>query len=273
MRLIAKIIDDNTIEVYDLAQFDMDAIMHSGQVFRYFDIEGGGYDLVVGDNFCVLKNDGDRVIIKCNDAKYFFEYFDLGRDYGVVKKIMDENICFAPIIKDSGGIRILKGEFVEMVISFIVSANNNIKRFKKTLNLLAEEFGRRLANGRYSFPDLAGLQKVKESDFNRMGCGYRSPYLVKTIERLKDMDYFYLKTLSNEQLMMELMQLYGVGKKVASCIMLFCFHRLDVAPVDTWINKAIEGLGEDKHFLINHKYAGIYQQYIFHYMQHLKKEI
>ncbi|MCL2555522.1 MAG: hypothetical protein FWE03_00690 [Firmicutes bacterium] len=269
---LAKIINNNTIIVYDLSQFDMHAIMHSGQVFRYFEINNG-YELVVGSHFVHLYKDNDNIIIKCDDADYFFNYFDLSQDYNEIKKRIGENICFAPIIETSGGIRILKGEFIEMVISFIISANNNIKRFTKTLNLLSEKFGEKLKNGRYSFPALSDLQNIDESSFKEFGCGYRSSYLVKAIQQLKDLDLEFLKTLSNDQLMHVLLKIQGVGKKVASCIMLFCFHRLDIAPIDTWIHKAIDKLGDDKNLLLNHQYAGVYQQYVFHHLQYLKKDI
>jgi len=268
---IAKIIDKNTIEVYDLSQFDVDAIMHSGQVFRYFITGENECELVVGNNYAHINKQDDKVVIRCSDAEYFFEYFDLDTDYNSIKNELDGSKKFASVLKLSGGIRILKSDFFEMVISFIISANNNIKRFTKTLNLLADKFGNRLENKRYSFPILAQLERAVYDDFKEMGCGYRSTYLIKAIQQLKYLDYIVLSKLSNEVLLKQLLQIQGVGKKVASCIMLFAFHRLDTAPIDTWILKALDSLGDEKGILLNHKYAGVYQQYVFHYFQHLRQ--
>ncbi|MCL2591734.1 MAG: hypothetical protein FWD82_00070 [Defluviitaleaceae bacterium] len=273
---IAKIIDDNTIEVYDLTQFDVDAIMHSGQVFRYFAIENG-YQLIVGNHFADIvqdKND-NKIIIKCDNSTYFYNYFDFDTDYNAIKNSLSEYKKMIPAIKAGDGIRILKGEFVEMVLSFIISANNNIKRFTKTLNLLAERYGDKLAYGKYAFPALKQLKNVTEADFKELGCGYRSVYLVKAIEQLKNINIEQLKKLSNKELQKALCQITGIGPKVANCVMLFCgdFNRLDIAPQDTWINKALEQLGDDGEVLLNHKYAGIAQQYIFYFLQYLRKEI
>jgi len=270
---IAKIIDKNTIEVYDLSQFDLSAIMHSGQVFRYFEVGEDEYELVVGSHYAHMYRCDNKVVIKCSDADYFYQYFDFGTDYDVIKKEIACSESFASILKLSGGIRILKSDFFEMTISFIISANNNIKRFTKTLNLLAEKFGVKLENGRYSFPVLMQLEIATDNDFKEIGCGYRSVYLVKAIQQLKNLDYYMLQKLPNDELLKSLLRIQGVGPKVAACIMLFAFHRLDVAPIDTWITKALDSLGDDKKILLSHKFSGVYQQYIFHYLQHLKQII
>lgn len=273
MNTIAKIIDSNTIEVYDLSQFDIDAIMHSGQVFRYFK-KDFGYVLVAGYNYAEIFFGGNKAIIKSNDSNYFYNYFDLDTDYNKIKQELLRFDGLKEAINAGGGIRILCGEFVETVISFIISANNNIKRFTKTLNLLAENYGDKLPNGLYSFPTLEQLSCVSEADFKAFGCGYRSPYLVKAAEQLKELDFERLSGLSNERLAKSLMGISGVGPKVAACVLLFAFHRLDTAPVDTWIGKALKTLTEsDKLAVLSHSYAGVAQQYIFYYLQHLHGEL
>lgn len=273
--MVAKIIDNNTIEVYDLTQFDTDAIMHSGQVFRYF-AKDTGYDLVVGSNYAEIIPCGEKVVIKSNDSEYFYNYFDLQTDYNEIKRELYKYEKIRPAIDAGGGIRILRGEFVEIVISFIISANNNIKRFTKTLNLLAENYGNKLPNGLHSFPTLEQLSSVSESDFKTLGCGYRSSYLVKAIGQLKSIDINDLAKLPNNSLSKKLCLIVGIGPKVCACVKLFTgkLHRTDTAPIDTWLHKALDMLPEkDREVLLNHKYAGIAQQYIFHYLQHLHGEL
>ena len=282
MKTIAKIIDKNTICVCDPTQFDADAIMHSGQVFRYFGA-GGEYKLVAGNNYAEISlnqmtNDKGQTtsnaVIKSNDSGYFYNYFDFGTDYDEIKNGLDKYEKLRPAIKAGGGIRILRAEFAETAISFIISANNNIKRFTKTLNLICENYGARLDNGLFAFPTLERLSAVSERDFQRLGCGYRSPYLVKAVRQLKSPGFDALNKLPNASLDKELQNICGVGPKVSGCIMLFCFHRLDVAPVDTWIKKALAQFSEDERkALLNEAYAGAAQQYMFYFLQFLRGKI
>ena len=280
MQNIAEKINKSTIVVNDLMQFDVDAIMHSGQVFRYTQTQHG-YNLIVGKHSANIEKQSEKVIITINttnSADFFYNYFDLDTDYNKIKTELQNFKSLQDAIKAGSGIRILKAEFVETIISFIISANNNIKRFTKTLNALAQNFGDKLACGGFAFPTLLQLSTITQSDFAALGCGYRSAYLVKAIEQLQTMQSLNvdnLKLLSNSDLQKTLMQLQGVGAKVAACIMLFCgdFNRLNTVPIDTWILKALEQLSAEKEKILTHKYAGIAQQYIFYYMQHLRKDL
>jgi len=205
-----------------------------------------------------IRNCG-QIFIDPPDMSYdqLWHYFDMDTNYNEIKKELAEFNVLHESIKAGGGIRILHQPFIPCVISFIISANNNIKRFTKTIEQI----------------DFDNLEKYTQDDFTRMGCGYRAPYLVQSIQKLRDMDTQYLSNLNNNELRKALMTLPGVGPKVANCVMLFAFHRLDVAPVDTWINKAIDQLGSSAVVIMNHPYAGVAQQYIFYYLQHLHKTL
>jgi len=181
-------------------------------------------------------------------------YFDLGTNYDEIRAFLSQFKALSEPIRVGFGIRILRQPFIPCVVSFIISANNNIKRFSKTLSSI----------------DFENLSKYTEDDFKNMGCGYRARYLVRAIKQLKELDFAVLNKLDNENLRRQLMQICGVGRKVADCVMLFCFHRLDVAPVDTWIKKAKQhGIDFNQYG----KYAGVAQQYIFYYTQHFKKSL
>ena len=241
---VAKIIDNETIHVFDRSQFDWHIIRNSGQIFR--------------TPPCEITAAADKVVIKCSDAAYWFNYFDLQTDYNEIKEELAQFAALRGPIAAGGGIRILRQPFREAVIAFIISANNNIKRFSKTIEQI----------------DFANLEAYTEQDFTKMGCGYRAPYLVETIQQLKSINYAELETLENAALRKKLMTMPGVGPKVADCIMLFAFHRLNIAPVDVHIRRAIEQLGKEQAYTImNHRYAGVAQQYLFYFVQHLKKEL
>ncbi|MDR0462264.1 MAG: hypothetical protein LBG88_02950 [Christensenellaceae bacterium] len=185
---------------------------------------------------------------------WFWHYFDMDTDYDTINRELSRFPELVPAIAAGAGIRILRQPFTQCVVSFIISANNNIKRFSKTIEQI----------------DFNNLDKYTEKDFTDMGCGYRAPYLAKAVKQLKGLDYAELCKLDNTALRKTLMSISGVGRKVADCVMLFAFHRLDVAPVDTWIEKAQE---HGINFSTFGKYAGVAQQYVFYYTQHLKKNL
>lgn len=270
--MIASITDEHRIIIHDLKQFDPYAILHSGQIFRYWERKNG-WLIMSKNHWAEIKVEPTQIIIVCDDAKYFYQFFDLKTDYEKIKKrISTPKLTKA--LKCGGGIRILNADFVEMVISFIISANNNIKRFTKTINDICMQFGTLTSIGYHAFPSLEQLELITLDDFKKFGCGYRSEYLLTAVQQLKDYNFVELQKLSNEELQRELLKIKGVGPKVAACIMLFAFHRLDTAPVDTWIKKAIAQLSQaEQQTILSGEYAGVAQQYIFYYLQHLHKGI
>ena len=162
-----------------------------------------------------------------------------------------------------------------MIISFIISANNNIPRIKKILNNLCSLYGTRL-NDFYAFPTLNQLSRITTEEFKQIGCGYRADYLVESIQMLKSFNFESVNKMDTNELRCELMKLKGVGRKVADCILLFGFHRTDVFPTDTWIVKVyneISGSNESKSNAKNisdwfvDKYkclSGYAQQYLYY---------
>jgi N-glycosylase/DNA lyase len=278
-KAFAKIIDQNTIHVYDANNFDIHTILRSGQVFRY-EITNTDATVISGANIATITLEDDIAVITSNDSNYFWNYFDLDTEYNVIKTNLSAFPKLAEPISHGGGIRILRADFVETVISFIISANNNIKRFTKTINALCEKFGSKIPDTeKFAFPTLFQLATVTESDFASLGCGYRAPYLVKAITELQSLDIATLKSLTTADLYSTLLTLHGVGPKVANCIMLFSDllpneDRFKICPIDTHIKRAFAQLGiEDTTAILNHKFAGVAQQYIFYYLQHLKKDL
>jgi N-glycosylase/DNA lyase len=259
--------------------FDARAIADSGQVFRA-EITADGVRFVSGNEMAVVAADGK---ISSTNDDYFRVYFDLATDYGSIENGLT---LPAKIVAACRGIRILNADPAEIIVSFIISANNNIKRIKNTVAKICEKHGERRhfdGTSYFAFPTLSALGKITAAEFAAFGCGYRAPYLVKTIGALQGADFARWRELNNDELYKRLIGLAGVGDKVARCIMLFAFHRLDIVPVDTWIIKNagrfIDVRGKtpktaavelQKHF---GAFGGIAQQYIFYYTQFLKQTI
>ena len=177
-------------------------------------------------------------------------------------------------LKYGSGIRILNQNLFEMLVSFIISANNNIKRIKNSLNAISKKFGTYM-DSYFAFPTLMQLKKANIDDFVEAGLGYRAEYMYDTIQRLAEQDLNNFYSLTTEERLKFLLSLKGVGEKVAHCILLFATHDTSVFPVDTWINKvynSLTGTTSTNRKVISReltdKYgnlSGYAQQYFFYY--------
>ena len=278
-------IKDNDIYVFDADCFDPEATLCSGQVFR-FGKKDGVWWVISGDKRAEIYTlTPKNYKIVTNDAKYFVKYFDFETNYDKIITRLSENSILLPAVSYGKGIRLMHQQLVETIISFIISANNNIPRIQKTLQQIAIHFGKNCGEF-YAFPTLAELQKITEQDFVGFGCGYRAPYLVDTIKKLAtDFDLEKLKTLDTQSARKELQKLKGVGPKVADCILLFGLGKRDVFPVDTWIEKVylqdFSGKKANRNqiakFFVDEfqNLSGYAQQYVFFYKRkdiHLIKE-
>lgn len=222
----------------DKTKINMLQTLTCGQVFSYKIIEDGFMVYSADKVAKVIENQNDYEVIT-TDVEYFKNYFDLNTDYDEIKQQLTKNFeVMKKPVRFGNGIRILRQDLLETIISFAISANNRIPRIMKTLFYLREHFGTDLGDGNFAFPTLEQLEKLTEEDFASAGAGYRSPQLVKLVKQLSELgDITHWKTLETEQLKEKLMQLSGVGPKVADCILLFGYAKADVFPVDTWIEK------------------------------------
>lgn len=272
---------DDRIEIYESEEFCPKHILECGQVFCYKKV-GESYLVYPQDKCCVVNQTDYGYEIKTNDTQYFEKFFDLTTDYKDIKNQLAGYKELEFPLSFGGGIRILKQDLLETIISFMISANNNIKRITGTLDKIRLHFNKKIENSCgaeiYAFPSLEELATLDESFFKSVGAGYRAPYLTYTISKLNDFlnDYSFEKASSIETkvLLNELLKLKGVGRKVAECILLFGYGKKDVFPVDTWIKKIYQDIfGENKlnanqigdnliaRYGINSGYA---QQYLFY---------
>lgn len=263
-------------------------IYDSGQTFRWLKLSDHKYIVPYLSGACeVVQTDEMTAEITQTYGKKqdWAHYFDMDRDYEKVEKELKAGYPkFKDAIDFSKGMRILNQAEFETLITFIFSANNNIKRIMNSVNMICKKYGKILYSDEetlYSFPDVKEMAKITEEEYREFGAGYRAPYLVDTSNYLKKhkKEYENFKHLDDESLLKALESLKGVGPKVARCISLFCYSR-DEFPIDTWIKKAIraefdmQGASDtqiskkvDEYFTI---YRGIIQQYIFYYYRFKK---
>ena len=266
-----------TIKIQNNTDFNPTHIFECGQFFRYKKINNDYYIAFSLDKKVeVFKKDEDYYF-KCdeNNVDYFNNFFDLETDYYAIKNNLIRNFPFMKKAINFGyGIRILKQNILEMIISFIISANNRIPRIQKSIEYICEKAGTNMGDY-YAFPTLEQLSKLDEQFFLNAKIGFRAKYMVQTIKDLQNIDFKELEKLDTPTLREKLIQLKGVGPKVADCILLFGFSRKNVFPVDTWIAKVYEqDLGGEQtnrvkiaKELVNKfsDLSGYAQQYLFYY--------
>ncbi len=268
-------IKKNKIIVLNPQEFDVVQTLDCGQIFR-FQIDKNKAKVMSKDKIAVLTSEADKIVIETTDVKYFENFFDLKTDYEGIKNQLKKDNMLSEAVEYGGGIRILNNDCFEMLVSFIISANNNISRIKKSIEYLCLNFGSNLGNY-FAFPTLKQLKTATIDDFMKAGLGYRAPQMFETINKLTEEEIESLKTKSQKEQMEFLVSLKGIGEKVANCVMLFGLGVKNVFPVDTWINKVYNNLAKTKETNrakitkeLTEKYgnlSGYAQQYFYYYFR------
>lgn len=266
-------------QVFGEEFFCPQATLLCGQVFRYRPFERG-YLVFTKDKACYIYAEGGKVHILSEDEEYFYNYFDLSRDYAKIADFAAN--CGIPAVAAAAeygkGIHILRQDAEETFFSFIISQNNRIPRIRGIIERIAESLGeeREFLGERYfTFPNAARLAQKDESFYAALGAGYRAKYIAQTAERIAKEGLSPLALLKGAKLRAKLAEYAGVGPKVADCIALFGFADTAAFPVDTWIEKAYrEDMGgtlkkrEEISAYFSEKfgeYGGFMQQYLFYY--------
>lgn len=280
-----RILDNiKVFEIENVNDFELKDIFECGQCFRWKKENDGSYTGVINEGVLNVSKNNNKVVIKGELSKSLEEtclnYFDLNRDYSKIKEIIsknDENMQKA--IEYGSGIRILNQNPWEMLISYIISAANNIPRISKTIENLSKKFGKRIEmDGKeyYLFPTPEELSKATMEELRECNLGFRDKYVYNATRIVLEgkIDFEDLKRENYEIAKKKLMQIPGVGAKVADCILLFSLGKIEAFPVDTWIKKVMNELYVDSTNItkINQyatqrfgEYAGIAQQYLFYY--------
>lgn len=233
------IVEQDCIRIFDADTFEPRSILTSGQLFRFGEGNSGDWWVATGSNFATIEKSGEAsYVIHTSTPEYFVDFFDLKTDYSAILGRLGKFEQLKPAIEFGRGVRLMKQPLIEVIIGFIISANNNIPRIRKSIEAICEKFGTKHAWG-FGFPDLEQLSKASAEDFKEFGCGFRAKYLVDTIRVLNSSPILEeLRLVSDTATARKrLLSLKGVGPKVADCILLFGLWRYDVFPVDTWIDK------------------------------------
>ena len=255
----------------NIKDLDLKETLDCGQCFRWKERDDGSFVGVVHGRIAAASMDGDRLILDGaveDDRDMWSDYFDLSIDYSDIKEklstlhpVMAEAARFAP------GIRILRQKPFEALISFIISQNNNIKRIAGIVDRLCENFGEPIGGGMYAFPTAERLAALEPDDLAPIRAGFRHRYIIDAARRVNsgDIDLEILREMPYAAAQKELMRITGVGVKVADCVLLYGLHRLDSFPLDVWMKRAMAVLFDGMDPKVFGEYAGIAQQYIFHY--------
>lgn len=270
--------------------FDLQHIFESGQCFRWNPNEDGSYTGVIKNAVIHIKKEKEKIIFKgiCEgDLKAIVsDYFDLDNNYDQIKEKLAKIDDFMRISIEFGeGIRILHQDLWECIISFIISANNNIPRIKGIIEKISKAYGNKIefeGKNYYTFPTPEQLSHASIEDLRKLGLGFRDKRIFHTTKMVikKQFDLEKIQNLDDfNQIREALLKLDGVGPKVADCILLFSLKRYDVFPIDVWVRRVMNELyiHQEKEEKVSKKVlnqlakekflglAGIAQQYLFYY--------
>lgn len=278
--------ENNLVILEDVENFDARAIFTCGQAFRWYEEKDGSFTTVHLGRVLNVLNEDNRVVFKGTNLEEFKEiwvdYFDLNTNYKEIRKILSGNEILVNAMEYGKGIRILNQNHFEMLISFIISANNMIPRIKKSIEVISMRYGKFICEDEnrkyYSFPTVEELSNATVEDLREFAkVGFRDKRIFDTVNMILNdkIDLNSFESLETDVLREELLKFSGVGNKVADCIMLFSYKRGEVFPVDVWIKRVMEELFIKQETPVKKiakeanrifgKYAGYAQQYLFYY--------
>jgi N-glycosylase/DNA lyase len=296
------------VTIQNVKNFKLKHIFECGQIFRFQEIGEGNYIIIAFGTLIELKEQDNNILIYNSteeDVKnIWIKYFDLDRDYSVIKKELSRDTLLKESIDFGYGVRVLNQDPFEMVISFITSARNNIPSIKKTVNKMSTKWGKKINYKDeiyYSFPNIDEIKDATLEEIQETGASFRSKYILDTINNIynskKEKESLkigekslnskysldYIKSLNDDECHVALQEFKGVGAKVADCIMLFSMEKTSAFPVDVWVKRAMihfygaeeSSLNKIRIFGRNKfgELAGFAQQYLFYYARENKIKI
>lgn len=278
--------EKDKIILKNMKDFEPKSIFECGQAFRWKVEDDGSYTTVAYNRFLNVKKENEDIILYPTNMDDFnniwYNYFDLDTNYTEIKEELSKDEILKMATEYGSGIRILNQEPFETIISFIISANNQIPRIKKSVEALAKNYGEYLGelNGEkyYGFPTPDVLAKVSVEEIREIArVGFRDKRIIDSANMIlnNEVDIKSVFDLPKDEGKVELQKLAGVGPKVADCVLLFAFKKGDAFPVDTWVKRVME------HFYLKEEtslgkigkkgdelfgnLAGYAQQYLFYY--------
>lgn len=282
--------ENNSVVLEGVEDFNIKHIFECGQCFRWKKEENESYTGVAKGKILNVEEKGDKIYLNNTNLEDFnniwHDYFDLGTNYTEIKNKLKEMDEYLDKATDFGwGIRILKQDQWEMLISFIISSNNRIPMIQKAIDNLSKKFGKFIGeyNGKeyYAFPTPQELSRASKEEIRACQTGFRDKYIKSTADAVannNDNVYGY-SMLDTEQCRKELLKFNGVGPKVCDCISLFGMQKYDTFPVDVWVKRVMQEFYVDEDMSLPKirvyaldkfgELAGFAQQYLFYYAREL----
>lgn len=277
---------ENKVIINNPEDFSLAHTFDCGQCFRFNLNENGNYTGIAFNKVVEISEENGNIIIENLTEDEFYknwiDFLDLSRNYKEIKDSLIHDEVIKKAIEFGKGIRILKQDFFECVISFIISQQNNIPKIKKAVEGFARLFGDEIefkGSKYYSFPDVTKVKDITKEDLKELKIGYRDEYIIDAIKKVSsgEISYEELIKLPYKEAKEKLLTVKGIGNKVADCILLFSLLKFEAFPVDTWIKKAMTELYNLKEKEIKDyskinfgDYSGFAQQYIFYYIRSSK---
>lgn len=262
---------ENHLLLSECKNFDPFVSCECGQCFRFNRISETEYVIFACNRLLTIrKQDENWLFLDITEEEFkesFFKYFDLERDYGEIIESYSRDESITRAARHGNGIRIFRQDAFETIISFIISANNNIPRIKKIIEALCALLGERVGNG-YSFPTPESIVNAGIEGLAPIKAGFRTKYIVDAAQKVAsgEISLEYIRNCGYIQALNELKKIKGIGDKVANCVLLFGFGYYNAFPIDVWVKRVINkyyGEGFDPVSL--GEYAGVAQQYLFYY--------
>lgn len=279
------------VVLYDVCDFDLTQTFTCGQCFRWIP-ENEGYIGIASGRALYAEQHGDKIILYDTTMReyetFWRGYFHLDENYDAVKRILSEDAALAEAIAYGGGIRILRQDLWECMVSFIISANNNIPRIQKIIALLCRNFGEPIGyRGKtyYTFPSPECLCTLTRDELSVIRAGFRDRYILDAAQKAAagDISLDTLSDMDTETARQQLTSVCGIGNKVADCILLFGLGRYEVFPIDVWMRRIMENLYFGKETAVDEimsfarrqfgLLAGYAQQYLFYYAREKETKI
>ena len=262
--------------------FNLKDTVTCGQIFRFEEEIDGSFTVILSDRVINIKQEGNNIIVNSNIEDNIEEciinYFDLNFDYESINNDLSKYKEIGEVVNSCNGLKMINEPRFEVIISYILSSNNRVPQIKKALDNISKEYGKKvLFNNKeyYLFPKFEELKNCNLETLRNCKTGFRDKYIYEFINKIKnkEFDIDIIDKMNSKDALDYLKSLNGVGDKVASCILLFGYHRFDVFPIDTWVKKYMK----EKYNLTNvndiskfmeDKYkenCGLVIQYIFNY--------
>ena len=275
------------VVIDNINNLDLDNTICCGQIFRYEKLEDDSYIVILKDRVVKLKYIDNKLYIDSNNMNnienVIREYLDLDRDYiSIIENIKECDDILGKYLDRSIGLKMIKQDPIECIVSYIISQNNSVRNIKNSLDLISYKFGDKvmfLDKEYYLFPSIDKLSKISLDEFRECKVGFRDRYLVDIISDIVEnrLNVNYIFEMNSEDSLRYLMSFRGIGMKVASCILLFVYGKYDVYPIDTWVKKYMDtnyGIKDEKkikEFCKEKygKYSGLAIQYMFNGMRNM----